>query len=200
MNLDWLLAPQYLSWLWHGFLLTLWLSACAGLAATLLGFVLAAMRDSSLRPLRWLAMGYSSLFRNTPLLVQLFFWYFAAGQILPSAAMQWLNSSHQVGPLEWPSFEFLAGFFGLTLYSTAFIAEEIRSGIRGVAGGQKYAAQARDQELVADHGDRRGRTLLRLASGRNRNPAHFPGVRRGDGTVYRHHRAAGRLGHVAPTA
>ena len=68
--------------------------------------------------------------------------YFAAGQILPSAAMQWLNSAHQVGPLEWPSFEFLAGFFGLTLYSTAFIAEEIRSGIRGVAGGQKYAAQA----------------------------------------------------------
>lgn len=72
-ELDWLLAPQYLSWLWHGFLLTLWLSACAGLAATLLGFVLAAMRDSSLRPLRWLAVGYSSLFRNTPLLVQLFF-------------------------------------------------------------------------------------------------------------------------------
>lgn len=231
MNLDWLLAPQYLSWLWHGFLLTLWLSACAGLAATLLGFVLAAMRDSSLRPLRWLAVGYSSLFRNTPLLVQLFFWYFAAGQILPSDAMQWLNSAHQVGPLEWPSFEFLAGFFGLTLYSTAFIAEEIRSGIRGVAGGQKYAAQAlgltgwqamryvvlpqalknraaaaagpiheRDQELVADHGDRRGRTFLRLASGRNRNPAYLPGVRRGDGAVYRHHRAAGRLGHVAPTA
>ena len=54
------------------FLLTLWLSACAGLAATLLGFVLAAMRDSSLRPLRWLAVGYSSLF-HTPLLVQLFF-------------------------------------------------------------------------------------------------------------------------------
>ena len=80
MNLDWLLAPQYLSWLWHGFLLTLWLSACAGLAATLLGFVLAAMRDSSLRPLRWLAMGYSSLFRNTPLLVQLFLIYYGLPQ------------------------------------------------------------------------------------------------------------------------
>ena len=49
MNLDWLLAPQYLSWLWRGFLLTLWLSACASLAATLLGFVLTAMRDSRLR-------------------------------------------------------------------------------------------------------------------------------------------------------
>jgi len=44
---DWLLAPQYLSWLWHGFLMTLWLSACAGLAATLLGFALAAMRDAA---------------------------------------------------------------------------------------------------------------------------------------------------------
>jgi len=44
---DWLLAPQYLSWLWQGFLLTLWLSAWAGLAATLLGFILAAMRDST---------------------------------------------------------------------------------------------------------------------------------------------------------
>ncbi|MCE9941946.1 ABC transporter permease subunit, partial [Serratia liquefaciens] len=67
---DWLLTPQYLSWLWDGFLLTLWLSACASLAATLLGFLLTAMRDSRLRGLRWLAVGYSSLFRNTPLLVQ----------------------------------------------------------------------------------------------------------------------------------
>ncbi len=142
MNLDWLLAPEYLNWLWHGFLLTLWLSACAGVAATLLGFVLAAMRDSSLIPLRWLATGYSALFRNTPLLVQLFFWYFAAGQILPGAVMDWLNTPHQAGPFSWPSFEFLAGFFGLTVYSSAFIAEEIRSGIRGVATGQKAAALA----------------------------------------------------------
>ena len=68
-------------------------------------------------------------------MVQLFFWYFAAGQILPSA-MQWLNSAHQVGPLEWPSFEFLAGFFGLTLYSTAFIAEEIRSAFAASPAGR----------------------------------------------------------------
>lgn len=142
MTLDWLLAPQYLSWLWQGFLLTLWLSVCTGLAATLLGLLLAGMRDSSLRPLRCLAVAYSSLFRNTPLLVQLFIWYFAAGQILPAGAMQWLNAPHHFGPLEWPSYEFLAGFSGLTLYSTAFIAEEIRSGIRGVASGQKHAANA----------------------------------------------------------
>jgi len=142
MNWDDLLSPMYLGWLWQGFLLTLALSACASFAATLLGFLVAGMRDSRIRLLRILAIGYSSLFRNTPLLVQLFFWYFAAGQLLPGNLMQWLNTPHQTGPFSWPSFEFLAGFIGLTFYSTSFIAEEIRAGIRGVATGQKNAAWA----------------------------------------------------------
>lgn len=150
MNLQslyaWLLAPQYLSWLWHGFLLTLWLSFCTILFATLLGFFLAAARNSTVRPIRTVAWIYSAIFRNTPLLVQLFFWYFASGQVFPSSVMQWLNTPHDFifggFTLGWPSFEFLAGWAGLTLYSTAFIAEEIRSGIRGVAVGQKQAANA----------------------------------------------------------
>ncbi len=66
---DWLLAPQYLGWLWHGFLLTLWISACTVVASTLLGFLLAAARDSELKGLQWFAIGYSTLFRNTPLLI-----------------------------------------------------------------------------------------------------------------------------------
>jgi len=82
---DLVLAPQYLGWLWQGFLLTLWLSACAVLSGTLLGFLLAGARDSRWRPLSLLAVAYSSLFRNTPLLIQLFFWYFAVGQVLPRA-------------------------------------------------------------------------------------------------------------------
>ncbi|MBS0847874.1 amino acid ABC transporter permease [Citrobacter sp. JGM124] len=142
MNWDEWLSPLYLGWLWQGFLLTLLISACASVAATLLGFLVAGMRDSSIGLLRTLAISYSSIFRNTPLLVQLFFWYFAAGQLFPASLMQWLNSPHQLGPFSWPSFEFLAGFIGLTLYSTAFISEEIRAGIRGVAPGQKNAAWA----------------------------------------------------------
>lgn len=89
---------------------------------------------------------YISIFRNTPLLVQLFFWYFASGEILSSEMMAWLNTPHEIHvvgiTLSWPSFEFLAGFVGLTLYTVPFIAEEIRSGIRGVRQGQKYAAFA----------------------------------------------------------
>ncbi|MFC3393842.1 amino acid ABC transporter permease [Brenneria rubrifaciens] len=140
-----LLAPHYLGWLWQGFLITLWISLCTIILATLLGFLLAAARDSQVKALRYTVMAYCSLFRNTPLLIQLFFWYFGAGQLFPPM-MQWLNTPHDVTlsgiSLAWPSFEFLAGLFGLTLYSSAFIAEEIRAGISGVARGQKYAAQA----------------------------------------------------------
>ena len=143
---NWLLAPHYLSWLWHGFLLTLWRSLCVVVLSTLLGMVLAAARDSQRNLLRWPVIAYSALFRNTPLLVQLFFWYFGAAQLLPSSLLQWLNSPHDVAiagrVLSWPSFEFLAGLVGLTLYSSAFIAEEIRAGISGVARGQKYASLA----------------------------------------------------------
>ncbi len=150
MNWDsfyaWVLAPQYLEWLWSGFLITLVISVCAIFFSTLLGLALAALRDSNHRGLSLPVVAYSSVFRNTPLLVQLFFWYFGAGQLLPSGLMQWLNTPHEQiitgWTLAWPSFEFLAGLFGLTLYSAAFVAEEIRAGVRGVARGQKYAAQA----------------------------------------------------------
>ncbi|OAT50758.1 amino acid ABC transporter permease [Providencia heimbachae] len=141
-----LLAPQYLEWFGYGFLLTVWISVCTIIAATLLGFIVASAKDSQIAPLRWFVSLYISIFRNTPLLVQLFFWYFASGEILPSSAMVWLNTPHEVTFLGltvcWPSFEFLAGFIGLTLYTVPFIAEELRAGIRGVRQGQKYAAFA----------------------------------------------------------
>ena len=83
---------------------------------------------------------------NTPLLVQLFFWYFASGEILPQALKIWLNTPHEIElaglTLAWPSFEFIAGWFGLTLYSAPFIAEELRAGIAGIGRQQKSAALA----------------------------------------------------------
>lgn len=68
-----LLAPEYLDWIWQGLLITIWISFCAIVASTLLGFVVVAARDSHTVFLRWLAISYISLFRNTPLLIQLFF-------------------------------------------------------------------------------------------------------------------------------
>lgn len=141
-----LLAPEYLSWLWQGFLITIGLSLLVCVLATLLGLITAVLRMSSYRTVRWLTQSYISLFCNTPLLIQLFFWYFAAPSLFPESWMMWLNMPHDIEfgffSVSWPSFEFIAGFIGLTLYTTAFIAEEFRAGIQGVAVGQKLAGDA----------------------------------------------------------
>lgn len=141
---DTLLAPRYLAWLLDGFIVTLLLSALVTVAALALGLLVCLMRMSDSRLMAWPARLYLSILRNTPLLVQLFFWYFGVAAALPDIGMLWLNSSHQlslgVTTISWPPFEYLAGFIGLTLYSSAFIAEELRSGVRGVGVGQRAAA------------------------------------------------------------
>jgi polar amino acid transport system permease protein len=142
-----LLAPKYLLWMWHGFQTTLLLSATTVVLATLLGFFLAAARSSAHPGLRLPAAAYTSLFRNTPLLVQLLFWYFGVPGLLPEGTMDWLNATHSIRllgvlTLSWPSFEFLAAMIGVVLYSTAYVSEEIRAGMRGVPAAQSLAGAA----------------------------------------------------------
>lgn len=131
-----LLAPRYIGWLLDGWLTTLWASLLVSAFATALGVVVAAGRSSG--SAAWLrATGaYVSLFRNTPLLVQLFFWYFGAPAVLPEAAREWLYAGHVL------SFELLSALVGLTLYAAAYVGEDLRSGIRGVPAGQTLAARA----------------------------------------------------------
>lgn len=137
-----LLAPTYLRWLFDGFLLTLGISLFCCLIATLLGAPLAIARQAKSRWLSWPARAYLALLRNTPLLVQLFFWYFGVPALLPEDFVFWLNTPHELGWLVWPSFEFLAAAWGLTLYTTAFIAEEFRAGIASVSAQQREAGMA----------------------------------------------------------
>jgi polar amino acid transport system permease protein len=140
------LEPKYLGWIAHGFLLTLVLSACAGIAATLAGFVLALARNARHRALARAAALYVLAFRNSPLLVQLLFWYFGAATLLPQSWMEWLNARHAISvwgwTVAWPPFEFVAAWVGLTCYTTAFIGEEFRAGMRGVKEAQHQAAAA----------------------------------------------------------
>jgi polar amino acid transport system permease protein len=140
------LAPKYLMWLWQGFGVTIGLAVCAAIAATVAGFGLAMARHARDGLLRRAAAAYVVAFRNTPLLVQLLFWYFGVATLLPDALMQWLNTAHVVRvagwALHWPSFEFVAGWLGLTCYSTAFIGEEFQAGLRGVPVEQHHAAAA----------------------------------------------------------
>ena len=141
-----LLAPHYLHWLLDGFVLTLILSLLTCLFATGLGFLLCLARLSSSRLWSWPARAYLSLFRNTPLLVQLFFWYFGVTAMLPEVWVMWLNQPRSLSlgffELQWPSFEFIAGFWGLMLYTAAFICEEFRAGVSSVRIEQRAAGLA----------------------------------------------------------
>jgi polar amino acid transport system permease protein len=140
------LEPKYVDWLLHGFEMTLVLSAAACAAATVMGFIVAMMRNARRPALSRVASLYVLIFRNAPLVVQLLFWYFGAATLLPQDWTTWLNTPHaaHIGgiKLAWPSFEFIAAWFGLTIYTTAFISEEFRAGIRGVPEGQYHAAAA----------------------------------------------------------
>ncbi len=118
--------------------------------ATGVGFTVGIARLSDNWLVRQLALVYVEIFRNTPLLLQLFFWYFAVFLGLPPAeqAIDWLglvSFSQQgirvVGGMTF-SPEFSALLLGLTCYTAAFIAEIVRAGIQSVPRGQQEAAQA----------------------------------------------------------
>ena len=109
------------------------LSAVSISLAFLLGLIIAMMRMSHVLPVRWFAHGYLEFFRNTPLLVQMFFWYFGSYKVLPQAVNDWLATTN---------FEFAAAVIALTIYTSAFIAEDIRSGIRSIPKEQMEAARS----------------------------------------------------------
>lgn len=108
----------------QGFLITLQVAALAWLLAMALGVIIAVMRVTPSRPLRFLGAAYVEFVRNVPLLLLIFFLYFA----LPSLGVQISG--------------FWSGALGLGVYTAAFIAEAIRSGISAVPRGQLEAGLA----------------------------------------------------------
>lgn len=107
-----------------GFTTTVSLTLLSALGALVLGLLIAAMRVSPVPPLRWAGTVYVQSVRNTPLTLILFFSAFG----LPEVDI--LISFYQFALL------------GLTLYTAAFVAEAVRSGINSVAGGQAEAARS----------------------------------------------------------
>ena len=139
---DWSVVTSglYAEWLWHGLVVTLQLAVLSCALGFLLGLVVAVLRMSPVAPLRWLAQIYLEFIRNTPLVIQIFFWYFGAYEVLPQGVNDWLN--------QWP-FEFVAAVIALTVYTSAFIAEDIRSGIRAVPPQQMEAARSQGFAYLA---------------------------------------------------
>jgi polar amino acid transport system permease protein len=122
-------AP-YDTWLMDGLLMTLKLSALSWVFAVLLGILFGALRTVPFRPLRALAAAYVEFFRNVPLLVWLFFWYFGAPEVLPEPIRQWLIHH---------GMEFWSGVAGISVYHGTRMSEVIRSGIQSIPKTQLEA-------------------------------------------------------------
>jgi polar amino acid transport system permease protein len=121
------------AWLLQGLITTLEISALAWLLAIGLGILSGALRTVAFRPLRWAATFYVEFFRNVPLLVWMFFWYFGVPPLLPRGVQDWLFNH---------SAEFWAGMLALGVYHGARMSEIIRSGIQSIPRTQFEASVA----------------------------------------------------------
>ena len=117
-NHEWRIGP-----LTQGLWVTIWISFVSGLVGLLIGLITGLCRISDNPVLRGLAVIYIELIRGTPLLVQIFIFYFFIGTVL--------NLDRIV-----------AGIGALALFVGAYIAEIIRAGIQSIAKGQTEAARS----------------------------------------------------------
>jgi len=124
-------TEPYLGWLAAGVVNTLELSAIGWVLACALGILAGALRTAPFRPVRLAASAYVEFFRNVPLLVWMFLWYFGAPQLLPLAVQESLN---RLGV------EFLAAVVALGVYHGARFSEVIRAGIQAIPRTQLEAA------------------------------------------------------------
>jgi polar amino acid transport system permease protein len=115
---------DYSTDLWHALLKTIEYTVVSFAGAALLGLVLALMRLSPLRGLRWPAVVYTELFKNVPLLAIIFLTYFGLA-----------SQGVKLGVFE-------AGSLSLIIFYAAYLSEIFRAAISGVHGGQQEAAEA----------------------------------------------------------
>ena len=118
----------YLSWMIDAWGWTLAVAGCSWVVSVSLGAVMGTLRTLPNSPLlSRFANAWVELFRNIPLLVQIFLWYFVVPKILPP-------------------FQGLPGFvlvvFALGFFTSARIAEQFRAGIQSLPKGQRYAGMA----------------------------------------------------------
>jgi glutamate/aspartate transport system permease protein len=118
----------YLQWMFDAWGWTLSVAGASWVIAMLCGAIIGTLRTLPNSP--WLvrfANAWVELFRNVPLLVQIFIWYFVVPKIFP--AMKELPS-------------FILVVFALGFFTSARIAEQVRAGVQALPRGQRYAGMA----------------------------------------------------------
>lgn len=129
-------GERYLDWMLAGLGMTVLLSLAAWTLALVIGSLMGVLRTTPSRVLSGLATTYVELFRNVPLLVQLFLWYFVLPEVLPESLG---TAIKQISPVLQ---QFLAAFLCLGFFTSARVAEQVRSGINSLPKGQRNAGLA----------------------------------------------------------
>ncbi|MGY4490140.1 amino acid ABC transporter permease [Pseudomonas sp. TE3610] len=127
----------YLDWYLTGLGWTIGIAVAAWLIALLLGSVLGVMRTVPNRWVSAIATTYVEIFRNVPLLVQLFIWYFVIPDLMPQGFQDWFKQD-----LNPTTAAFLSVVVCLGLFTAARVCEQVRTGIQALPKGQESAARA----------------------------------------------------------
>lgn len=114
---------------------TLAVSATAWLIAMIAGSLIGTARTAQSRWLTAIGHAWVELFRNIPLLVQMFLWYFVIPEFVPPLK-RWMVSTEPVYA------QFISAVLCLGLFTSARIAEQVRAGIQSLPRGQRLAGMA----------------------------------------------------------
>ena len=107
----------------------------AWLLALVLGSLIGTLRTVPHRGLSLFATCWVEIFRNIPLLVQMFLWFFVAPELLPRDLSLWVKQ-------DMPAKEFITAVLCLGLFTSARVAEQLRAGIQSLPRGQRMAGLA----------------------------------------------------------
>lgn len=126
----------YLMWLLSGLGWTLGLAFFGWWIAFAIGVTVGVGRTVKNKFIAAAARLYVEMFRNIPVLVQMFLWYFVLPELLPVAAGNWIKQL----PPPWGAF--FPALICLSFYTAARVAEQVRAGLEALPAGQSEAAAA----------------------------------------------------------
>jgi His/Glu/Gln/Arg/opine family amino acid ABC transporter permease subunit len=126
---------RYLDWILTGFGWTIAVALSAWVIALVLGSIVGTLRTVPRPGWVLLATCHVELFRNIPLLVQLFLWFFVVPEFLPHDLSLWVKQ-------DMPAKEFITAVLCLGLFTSARVAEQVRAGIQSLPRGQHMAGLA----------------------------------------------------------
>jgi len=125
----------YLDWLITGLGWTLAVALSAWLIALVIGSIIGTLRTAPAKAMSTFAATWVELFRNIPLLVQMFLWFFVVPELLPRDFSLWVKQ-------DMPAKEFITATLCLGLFTSARVAEQVRAGIQSLPRGQQMAGLA----------------------------------------------------------